>query len=64
MPTLAPRFNWGDEVKNINPTLYNQLNDSYTNTARVTNTKSSRFVFNTNPQADDPVNVNFDKGDF
>ena len=64
MPTQPPRFNWGTEIKNINDTLYNQLNDSYSSTARVLNTKTSKYITTVNPPADDPVNQNFDQGDF
>lgn len=63
MPTQKPRFNWGSEIKNINETLYNQLNDSYTSTARVLNTKPSCNVADTDPPSDDEVNRNFQQGD-
>lgn len=63
MPSQTPRFNWGTEIKNINPTLYNQLNDSFSSTARVLNTKISKYITNVDPPADDPVNVNFDQAD-
>lgn len=63
MPTQKPRFNWGDEIKNINETLYNQLNDSYSSTARVINTKTSRNVTRVDPPADDEVNRSFEQGD-
>jgi len=64
MPTLVPRFNWGDEIKNVNPTLYNQLQDSYTSTARVMNTKPSTYATTSNPPADAAINTNFNTGDF
>lgn len=63
MPTLTPRFNWGTEIKNINPTLYNQLNDSFSSTARIVNTKVSKNIATTNPPADDQINANFEEGD-
>jgi hypothetical protein len=64
MPTLPPRYNWGTEVKNVNPTLYNQLDDSFTTIARVLNTKSSRHITTTNPPSDGPINAIFELGDF
>jgi len=63
MPNLMPRFNWGTEVKNVNKTLYNQLNDSYSATASVINSKPSKQVFRTDPPADDQVNIGFNQGD-
>lgn len=63
MPSLLPSFNWGSEVKNINPTLYNQLNDSYTTTARVINTKISKRVTTEDPPADSQTNLIFEIGD-
>lgn len=63
MPTLSQRFNWGSEIRNINQVLYNQLNDSYTNIARIMNTKASKNVTTTNPEADAQVNMNYDIGD-
>lgn len=56
---LPPRYNWGTEVKNINATLYNQLQDAYTTTARVVNTKINGNTAITDPPADDPINMNF-----
>jgi len=64
MPNQPPRFNWGTEIKNINPTLYNQLNDSFSSTARVLNTKTSKYLTNVNPPADDQINTLFEEGDF
>lgn len=64
MPNQTPRFNWGTEIKNINPTLYNQLNDSFSSTARVLNTKTSKYRTNVNPPADDQINTLFEEGDF
>jgi hypothetical protein len=64
MATLNPVFNFGDEIKNINPTLYNQLNDFYIATARVLNTKPSTHTTNTDPLASSQVNSGFLTGDF
>jgi len=64
MPSQTPRFNWGTEIKNFNPTLYNQLNDSFSSTARVLNTKTSKYITNVNPPVDDQINLNFEIGDF
>lgn len=63
MPSQTPRFNWGAEIKNINDTLYNQLNDSFSSTARVLNTKTSKYITNVNPPADDQINLNFEQAD-
>lgn len=63
MPTLPPRFNFGTEVKNINPTLYNQLNDSFSSTARIVNTKISKYVTTIDPPSDEAVNQLFEEGD-
>ena len=64
MPTLNPRYNFGTELKNENPTLYNQLNDIYSNIANVLNTKPSKYVTNTDPVANSSVNATFVVGDF
>jgi hypothetical protein len=64
MPTLMPKFNWGDEIKNINPTLYNQLSASYSETANVLNTKPSKQGYNTDPVADSDANKAYLVGDF
>lgn len=63
MPNISPSFNWGSEIKNLNPTLYNQLFDSYNTTARVVNTKTSVYTTTTNPPADNDINRNFIQGD-
>lgn len=63
MPTQNPRYNWGSEIKNINNTLYNQLNDSFSSMARVLNTKISKYVTNTDPAVDDAINANFEQSD-
>jgi len=63
MPKLKPKFNYGTELKNENPELYNQLNDSYFDIAQVTNTKTSKNVQTSDPVADAQVNLNYDIGD-
>lgn len=63
MPSLIPRFNWGTEVKNSNPTLYNQLSDSYSLTARIVNTKISKYVAENDPASVDQVNSILEEGD-
>lgn len=64
MSRLQRRFNYGTEIKNVNDTLYNQLNDSYYSTATVVNTKSTRVVNTINPPANDQINSGLDIGDF
>lgn len=63
MPILELRFNFGTELKNVNPTLYNQLNDLYTNISRVVNTKPSVNPTQINPPASSATNVNYKIGD-
>lgn len=63
MPTLPPKFNWGSEIKNVNPTLYNQLNDSYSAIARVLNTKITKYITTVDPISSASINANFDQGD-
>lgn len=63
MPSITPRYNWGTELKNINVTLYNQLNDSYTTIARFINTKVYKNVNTVDPPADNASNATFDIGD-
>lgn len=63
MSRLTRRFNYGSELKNINETLYNQLNDSFFTIATAVNTKSTRAVFAFDPPANDPVNAGLDIGD-
>jgi hypothetical protein len=63
MPKQITRFNWGTEIKNINDTLYNQLNDSFTSTANVLNTKPTTYVTNVDPLPDSDVNKQFVSGD-
>jgi len=64
MPSIMPRFNWGDEIKNINPTLYNQLTNSYSEQANVINSKTSKQAFQTDPAATADINASFTTGDF
>lgn len=64
MSRLSRRFNYGTEVKNVNPTLYNQLNDSYYSISLAVNTKSTRFVAEIDAPANDQVNAGLDLGDF
>lgn len=63
MPTLATKFNWGAEIMNVNQVLYNQLNDSYSSIARITNLKSTKTSQTTNPPSDSQINANYDIGD-
>ncbi len=63
MPSLPPRYNWGSEIKNINPTLYNQLNDAYTISSRIINTKVTKNVTTVDPTADSVSNASYDIGD-
>ncbi len=63
MAFLIPRFNWGSEIKNDNPTLYNQLNDSYTDIANAVNVRVGRVISNVNPVADVAANANSNIGD-
>lgn len=65
MPTLITNFNWGSNMLKENPLLYRQLSEAYSDTAKVVNTKSSRYVSpDTNPPANDQFNKNFEIGDF
>lgn len=64
MSRLQRRFNFGTEIKNVNDTLYNQLNDSYYTTATTVNTKSTRMVNTINAPANDQINAGLDIGDF
>lgn len=63
MANLPPRFNWGAAIKNINDTLYNQLNDVYTSIARILNGKVTRNIQSINPPADSVQNAAFEIGD-
>lgn len=64
MSRLPRKFNYGTELKNLNNTLYNQLNDSYYATALVVNTKATRMVETRDPPLDDQINAGLDIGDF
>lgn len=64
MSRLPRKFNYGTEIKNVNDTLYNQLNDSYYATALVVNTKCTRMVSTIDAPTDDPINAGLDIGDF
>jgi len=64
MPNLSPNYNYGSEIRNENPELYNQLRDNYFDIAKVTNTKSSKNAQTSDPVADAQVNLNYDIGDF
>lgn len=64
MSRLARKFNYGTEIKNVNDTLYNQLNDSYYSTALVVNTKATRMVSNFDAPANEQINSGLDIGDF
>lgn len=63
MVRLNRKFNYGAEVKNLNDTLYNQLNDSYFSTSVAVNSKSTRMVQTFDAPANDPVNSGLDIGD-
>lgn len=63
MTRINSSFNFGSELKNENPSLYNQLQQTYETTAGAVNTKVSRNVSTSNPEADSPNNKLFDIGD-
>lgn len=66
MPTLPTRFNWGTALRNENPELTRQLDDSYTDTALVVNTKVSKYITTSappNPATASTTNKNFELGD-
>lgn len=69
MPTLITKFNWGSALVNANPELIRQLDQVYTSTALVVNTKVSKYYTNgtTKPNVDPPAssvfNKNFEIGD-
>lgn len=63
MSRLPNIYNWGSEVANINQNLYNQLNDTYSQTANAVNLKSRKNNTTTNPSSNSPVNKEFDIGD-
>ncbi len=69
MPTLPTNFNWGTALLNQNMALVRQLSESYGNTARVVNTKISKYVTDgvqrphVDPPANDQLNANFELAD-
>jgi len=66
MVTLATNFNWGRSLENQNPLLTRQLSEAYEKTARIVNTKTSKYLTNTDPPnaaTPDQVNKNFELGD-
>jgi hypothetical protein len=64
MPTLPPRYNWGESLKDQNGILYNQLQDTYSDTASVVNTKISvNATLNNDPVADSAANMQYTIGD-
>lgn len=66
MPTLIQNFNWGSALYNQNPLLVRQLTDAYSDTAKVVNTKISKYVVEVdppNPVTSNQANKNFEIGD-
>lgn len=64
MPTLPPRYNWGESLKDENAILYNQLQDTYSETASVVNTKSTvNATVDKDPKADAAANMQYTIGD-
>ncbi len=69
MPTLITNFNWGSSLVNENPGLTRQLSEAYGSTARVVNTKISKYVTDgvqrphVDPPANDQFNANFELAD-
>ena len=63
MANLPTRYNFGAAIKNINDTLYNQLNDSYTDIANAVNPKTNKFVTSSDPSNSASSNANFTIGD-
>lgn len=67
MPNVLTSFNWGSALYNENPGLTRQLDQAYTQTALVLNTKSSKYVDIVdppNPATESQVNRTLDLGDF
>lgn len=60
MVNLTRRFNYGQKLREDNPQLYNQLNDTYEDTANVVNTKIGKNVATSNPANSADINKNFD----
>lgn len=63
MPLLATSFNYGTELKNENPTLYNQLSTAYSNVANAVNAKVGKNVSSLTPPADSDQNKSWEIGD-
>lgn len=64
MPTLITKFNWGSALENQNRLLTRQLDEAYTDIARVVNTKISKYILNgSDPLASSDANKNFEIGD-
>lgn len=67
MPTLITRYNWGKATQNANPQLAKQLDEAYTDTALIVNTKTSKYIAEVDPPNNvtaDAINRNFDLADF
>lgn len=61
---LSIKYNFGAKLATSeDENLLRQLDDAYTDTALVVNTKVSKIVANTDPSADNSVNKNFEIGD-
>ena len=61
---LAIKYNFGDKLRATeDERLLRQLDDAYTDTALVVNTKVSKIVANTDPLSNNSVNKNFEIGD-
>ena len=63
MVRLIQRFNWGSEVKNINETLYNQLNDSFYIISQAMFSKTTKAPMNSDPSSSSQANIGYDVGD-
>lgn len=64
MVTLAQKFNWGQQIIEKQPELFRRLNEAYSDTAQVVNTKVTKVkVTGSNPPANSPFNRNFEIGD-
>lgn len=64
MGRLQKRFNYGTEIKNVNSTLYNQLNDSFYDISNAVNSKSTVHVDVIDAPANSQVNPGLDIGSF
>ena len=63
MSRLPIRYNFGSELKNENPTLYNQLADIYYLISNAVNSKVNKYVTTTDPTTPNVINRLFDIGD-